>query len=82
MGASSKNTAPFIDQALIKLEGDSSVGIPSSTVMISEIGFDLDVFDPEDQKEELEKFREKLADAFEVAWGDRPEVLFDTEVVF
>lgn len=80
MGSAISEKPKLIDAAILTLKGDPSVGIPSTSLTISEIGFDLNALSEEDQNDALEEFRSKLADAFEVAWGDRPQVFFDTEI--
>lgn len=67
----------------ISTQGDPSVGIFSDSAQIIADGdflIDTIELDEEDRLETLEEFREKLLDAFEVIWGERPIVEFDFEI--
>ena len=69
-----------INEAYVRTPGDPSVGIWPDDVTIETIHFDLGCLDEDDRAGAVEEFRTKLADAFEVAWGERPTVTFDYEI--
>lgn len=75
----------LIRKVFITAPGDPSVGIQSTTLVITDAAeggwiFDLNVFAPEDRQPFLEDVRQQLQECFGQVLDDRVIVEFDLEV--
>lgn len=64
-------------------EGDRSVGLDGEGAEIHAAGdflIDLDALAPEDRQATLEAFRQKIIEAFSLAWVKPAKAIFDIEL--
>lgn len=71
-----------IKRISVSTNGDQSVGLGGeNAVIMAEGDFILDpsCMDEPERSECLQTFRSKIAEAFEVVWGEKVNVVFDFE---